>query len=103
MSAGTIFRVEDRRGHVILRTDDWVNAQQAAVTAHSKGKLCYVRGTHPTHDWDSQHPRRCRSCGGWDNGSYGSQAPCGYDWHGDGGSSLVAALERELRKRAGGR
>jgi hypothetical protein len=106
------FTVVSQRGRVFLGTDDWVAAQAAAVASHSHrlpdDDWLSVRGTHPTHDWgpplpgqgDSPpHARRCRKCGGWDNGSYGSQAPCGYDFSGVGGSSLVAAVERELAAR----
>lgn len=94
------FRVMDERGNLRRETDDWVDAQQLAVTALRDGRLYAVYGTHPSHDWDDERPRRCRNCDGWDNGSYGSQAPCGYDWSGEGGSSLAAALKRELAKRA---
>jgi hypothetical protein len=108
------FTVVNQHGGVILKTDDWVDAQAAAIASHShrssNDDWLSVRGTHPTHDWGLPHPdqgdspphaRRCRNCGGWDNGSYGSQAPCGYDF---AGTSLVGAIERELaaREAAGG-
>lgn len=99
-----IFKVEDQRGRVLTETDDWVDAQSRALVENwPRGGRLYVRGVHPTHDWDgkpgSQFPgreRRCRNCGTWDNGSYGSQSPCGYDWSHD---SLVSALEREIAAR----
>lgn len=101
-----VFKVVDARDRVLLETDDWVDAQKASIDMHNHSRLAYVRGTHPTHEWGDPHPgqnprhyRRCKKCDGWDNGSYGSQAPCGYDWHGEGGSSLVAAIERELAAR----
>lgn len=87
--------VERRRGGtlaVILRTDDWVAAETAALTPWPRDvDFRSVKGTHPTHDWNEQSGR-CRACGAWNNGSYGSHAPCGYDWH---GYSLTAALDRE--------
>jgi hypothetical protein len=92
----SIFRVETEWRHLVLETDDWVEAENRACTSLKAGTLLRVRGTHPTHDWDDQRPRRCRKCGGWDNGSYGSHAPCGYDWSHD---SLASALERELAAR----
>ena len=93
------YQVTDERGNVVLATDDWVDALTAAESANwPRGAVRRVRGTHPSHDWGSPHEgqqppdRRCTRCGGWDNGSYGSQAPCGYDWSRD---SLVTALHRE--------
>ena len=101
------FKVEDDRGRVVLETDDWVEAEARALTKNwpnRYGGSLSVRGTHPTHDWyapgrsqgNPDGSRRCRNCGGWDNGSYGSHAPCGYDWSRD---SLVSALEREIATR----
>lgn len=81
-----------RNGRVVLRTDDWVTAQRAAQPSRASESYGKVEGTHPTHRWTDERPRRCIDCGGWDNGSYGSQAPCGYDWS---QGSLLAALERE--------
>lgn len=94
----TIFRVENRHGETVLETDDWVDAQKAAIDAMRGSVLLHVHGTHPTHDWDSrQSPARCLNCGSWDNGSYGSQSPCGYDWD---RASLTDAITNELAKRA---
>jgi hypothetical protein len=93
----TVFTVETDDRRIVLGTDDWVDAQAAAIY-RGRGPLLYVRGTHPSHEWDAQAPRRCVKCQGWDNGSYGSQAPCGYDF---GGASLVSAIERELESRRG--
>lgn len=109
------FRVQD--GHTtVLETDDWVEAERCAVNASPQRSLSVI-GTHPTHDWDRREPThlssswppahwaapmgalsgaRCRRCGAWDNGSYGSHAPCGYDWSKD---SLMAALDREEAAR----
>lgn len=103
----SVFTVVTDAGRVALETDDWVLAEHTCVEAarDSRKGLLRVRGTHPTHDWyrpDKASPgnpyrdRRCRNCGGWDNGSYGSHAPCGHDWSHD---SLVSALERELAAR----
>lgn len=88
----TTFRVMDGQT-VVLETDDWVAAERKAVDAlrEFRPRVLSIRGTHPTHDWDDQHPRRCRACGGWDNGSYGSHAPCGYEFDGP----LLTALARE--------
>jgi hypothetical protein len=105
-----VFTVVNQRGRTVLETDDWVDAQAATLDTHSH-RLAHddwlsVRGTHPTHDWgpplpgqgdSAPHARRCVKCGGWDNGSYGSQAPCGYDF---AGASLVAVIARELASRA---
>lgn len=98
MTIFTVYEKYSRR--VLLETDDWVDAEvrSAPQRWRSKDEPVSIRGTHPTHDWDDQHPRRCRKCDGWDNGSYGSHAPCGYDF---GGMSLVGALERELAARSG--
>jgi hypothetical protein len=98
------YTVKDDRGHVRLETDDWVEALTAAETRNwPKDRTLHVTGTHPTHEWGPPHEgqnspgtRRCAKCDGWDNGSYGSQAPCGYDF---GGQSLWTALEREKRAR----
>jgi hypothetical protein len=102
------FKVEDDRGRVLLETDDWVEAESRALCRPgiSNREIRYVRGTHPTHDWyrpgrSAGNPDgvpRCHRCGGWDNGSYGSHAPCGYDFQ----TSLVATIERELAARADG-
>jgi hypothetical protein len=91
-----IFTVEDDRGRKVLETDDWAEAERRALTQNwpDPRTPLRVRGIHPTHDWDDQRPRRCRKCDGWDNGSYGSHAPCGFEWTGPGGSSLIAVLER---------
>ena len=100
---GGVFRVEDQRGRVVLRTDDWVEACSAALSSNwPRGGQLYVRGTHPTHNWGPPHAGqeppdpRCTACGAWDNGSYGSQSPCGYDWSND---ALVTALWRETQER----
>ena len=101
----TTFRVEDDRGRVLLETDDWVEAESRALIRSGDKNFRHVRGTHPTHDWyrpgrstgNPDGSTRCRNCGGWDNGSYGSHAPCGYDFQ---GTSLMATLERELAARA---
>lgn len=95
------FKVEDDRGRVVLETDDWVEAESKASARRRHGKFLYVRGTHLTHDWyrpgrtagNPDGVPRCRKCDGWDNGSYGSHAPCGYDF---GGAALVTVLEREI-------
>jgi hypothetical protein len=90
---------------VVLETDDWVEAEERSQVKHwpSSGRPLHIDGTHPTHDWGPPREgqgdritRRCRNCDGWDNGSYGSHAPCGYDFSHD---SLASALERELAKR----
>jgi hypothetical protein len=92
-----VFRVVNDRGAVVLETDDWIEACDRALSRNwPRGDALHVCGTHPTHDWDDQRPRRCRGCDGWDNSSYGSQAPCGYDWSHE---CLVTAVERELAAR----
>jgi hypothetical protein len=100
------YQVRDGDGHEVLATDDWVDACSAALPSNwPRAKRLRVSGTHPTHDWGP--PRegqrspdlRCTRCGAWDNGSYGSKAPCGYDF---GGHSLVTALWQETQARAAG-
>lgn len=105
---------------VVLETDDWVLAAQAAlVESWPRGTVRSVWGVHPSHDWELSALRpvgaalrspnvqegslrgvrsgaRCRSCGSTDNGSYGSLSPCGYDWSRD---SLVGGIRRELAAR----
>jgi hypothetical protein len=103
------FQVYNQRsGKVLLETDDWVEAEQRALGRKwpNSQTPIYIRGTHPTHDWSGPRKhggttmvRTCAKCGGYDNGSYGSHAPCGYDFDGEGGSSLMAALEREMAAR----
>jgi hypothetical protein len=103
------YRVVDGRGRTVLETDDWVEACTAALSAawSRKRSVRRVRGTHPTHDWGPPHEGqrspdpRCVKCGAWDNGSYGSVAPCGYDFS---GQALVTALwkETQARKAASG-
>jgi hypothetical protein len=90
--------VEDYTGRVILRTDDWVEACWTAheslrdVDQQGRGRdhnMATVVGVHPSHEFVDG---RCIRDGAWANGSYGSQAPCGYDWSND---SLISALKRE--------
>ena len=80
----------DRPGQTLFATDDWVAAEAFALDSPPR-RVYDVRGTHPTHQWDTQSPRRCTACSGWDNGSYGSHAPCGYDFAGE---SLFAHIRR---------
>jgi len=87
------FTVTGESGRVLLETDDWVAAQVVASDSLRRNSLPHIRGTHPSHKWEDQ---RCTQCGGWDNGSYGSQAPCDYDWS---HASLHSALEREMAAR----
>lgn len=100
------FTVTSASGVVLLETDDWVDAQAAALPRRPLrpgGDLLRVHGTHPSHSWgppregQGTRDRRCESCGAWDNGSYGSQAPCGYTWD----VSLAEAVGRELAARTG--
>jgi hypothetical protein len=96
------FRVEhDRSLHrlvpVVAETDDWVEAQRLVLASHhgynARKPDLRIVGTHPSHTWSDG---RCAACGGFDNGSYGSQAPCGYDWR---GRALVTAVADELAAR----
>ena len=97
------YTVKDDRGNVRLETDDWVDAQAAALSHNwPRGRTLTVTGTHPTHEWGPPHEGqrppdpRCTKCGAWDNGSYGSVAPCGYDWSRE---SLATALWKETQAR----
>lgn len=104
----TTFAVTTESNQLILETDDWVDAQAAAL-GRRPGTIRHVRGVHPSHVWDSDcstqltsyagYCRRCTKCGGWDNGSYGSQGPCGYNWD----AALVTVIERELGIREAAR
>lgn len=94
------FNVVDRLGRTVLATDDWVEAEWACHEALMASRsmdghdLLHIRGTHPTHAW-ARVPNdtpRCSKCGAWDNTSYGSHAPCGYDFE---GQALVTVLKRE--------
>lgn len=96
----------DEGGVLILETDDWVEACEVSLTMNWPRIIGgaiprHVRGVHPSHEWPvgmKHHDgARCGRCGAWNNGSYGSHAPCGYDWSRD---SLVSALEREKAARS---
>ncbi len=92
------FTVYEHGGAVVLETGDWVKAEERALAKNwpsARRPLC-IRGTHPSHGWDDQRPPRCRACGAWNNGSYGSHAPCGYDF---GEAPLITVIERELAAR----
>ena len=97
------FSVVTEAGYELLATDDWVEAEAAVIKRDGMPRtgITHIRGTHPTHSWgpprEGQVERtpRCTRCGGWDNGSYGSHAPCGYEFT----ESLVATIRRELEHR----
>ncbi len=68
---------------VIFQTDDWVELERFQLELdHTVNYM--IEGTHPSHEWrrskSSSVATRCSRCGAWDNGSYGSHAPCGYDF-----------------------
>lgn len=73
------------REQVLLKTDDWLEAEEKVsermrLTPDSmRQDLPRIVGTHPSHDWQG---RRCTRCGAFDNGSYSSHAPCGFDFKG---------------------
>lgn len=82
------FKIVDSFGSVVARTDDWIEAHRIErLTRTERDALLSIRGTHPSHKWAGE---RCITCGAWDNGSYGSHAPCGYDF---AGRSLAAILD----------
>lgn len=89
----TVFRVLDGSGRVALDTDDWVQAEACALRLPHRGPIARILGTHPTHTWAGE---RCNSCGGWDNGSYGSHAPCGFDFDGRSLVEVITELEATL-------
>lgn len=107
----TAFVVTDRRGAVHLRTDDWVEAERAVMDAHyyrpgGHSQELSIRGTHPSHEFGmavllpgepefKRADHRCSKCGAYNNGSYGSHAPCGYQFDG----ALVTVITRELAQR----
>lgn len=85
------FRGGGRRGRVVLETNDWLEAEHkvrelAALHPGRRGAAFTIDGTHPTHVWVSG---RCTACEGWDNGSYGSHAPCGFTF----GAPLVTYVK----------
>jgi hypothetical protein len=107
----TVYRVVDRYRNarpdrVVLDTDDWVDALSIAETCNWPRDVWTrsVEGTHPSHEWGPPHPGqqppdpRCVRCAAWDNGSYGSQGPCGYQWD----DALVSVIRRELAARSRG-
>jgi hypothetical protein len=86
------------RDRVVATTGDWVEAQRLLLESrhgHRPRNAPRLRltGTHPSHAWVN---RRCVRCDGWDNGSYGSQMPCGYDHR---GLPLVTIVANELAAR----
>lgn len=94
----TTFRVVNEYGRKVTDTDDWLEAQR--LSAGHPGRQ--IQGTHPSHDWDTQRERRCRACGGYDNGSYGSQLPCGYDSRGRSLAQIVVdELTRQEQRETG--
>ena len=92
--ATPIFRVVQRvpvvtyQERVILETDDWLEAE-AKVSSFLRDnrntmqrELPQVRGVHPSHEFATTGNPTCLNCGAWNNGSYGSHAPCGFDFEG---------------------
>jgi hypothetical protein len=87
---------------VLLETDDWREAERAAMRYRPnvvQRDLPEVRGTHPSHNFDpaklgASDVCRNEGCGSHNNGSYGSHAPCGFDF---GGRSLLQVLEEDPR------
>ncbi len=85
---------------VIFQTDDWVEFERFQLELNNKNQVgrysagYTTEGTHPSHEWSrsksSSVTTRCSRCGAWDNGSYGSHAPCGYDF---GQLPLVTIIE----------
>lgn len=101
----TTYRIERE---VVCETDDWVEAERAHMDLHRKPGAYKqgrprLEGTHPSHDfqpvdlstkpagWKSGGDDQCVNCGAIDNGSYGSHAPCGYDFE---GRPLIVEIER---------
>lgn len=80
--AFTVTLTQDRSTKVLLCTDDWLEAHAFVrnMTMPTNG-LVSIKGVHPTHDFvTAQGEKRCHQCGAYGNGSYGSQAPCGFDF-----------------------
>lgn len=79
---------------VLLETDDWLEAEAFVVRKSRPSRdsmqqdIPLIRGVHPSHDFATEGNPTCRNegCRSWNNGSYGSHAPCGYDF---GGQSLM--------------
>lgn len=103
------FKVTKSRGRhrveIIAATDDWVEALAAMQRTNDEllndrygdTYTLKIEGTHPSHDFPDPHiyNGRCSKCGAWDNGSYGSIAPCGYRFT----KSLIGTIEDEISKR----
>lgn len=73
---------------VLFETDDWLEAEAEvanliarAARGSRTGTLPEIKGVHPTHDFDTRSTI-CHNdgCGAWNNGSYGSHAPCGTEF-----------------------
>ncbi len=84
----------------VFETDDWLAAEAFAADARRRnqrlgnldGNNFSVEGVHPSHHFvQAQGETRCTVCGTYDNSSYGSHAPCGFD---SGGKSLAWHIER---------
>lgn len=72
------------REEVLLETDDWLAAEAEVERFMRTSPITMARdlprivGVHPSHDFDPRK-KTCRNegCRSWNNGSYGSHAPCG--------------------------
>ena len=77
---------------VILRTDDWIEAEEASSVKHWRNRQSPIRikGIHPTHTignvtrtFDIGDPYvfvGCTTCEAPDNGCFAIHAPCGYEF-----------------------
>jgi hypothetical protein len=90
----------------VLATDDWLEAEAKVSewlrhhpNTMQMRELPEVRGVHPSHDFPppGKGNPTCRNegCRSWNNGSYGSHAPCGFDFEGKSLHTLIE--ERKAR------
>lgn len=82
------------RDEVLLETDDWLEAEAEVrrIRNHPhmmENEVPQIRGVHPSHDFATSGNPTCKKCGARNNGSYGSHAPCGFDF---AGRSLAVIL-----------
>lgn len=102
------FEVRDG-SRVILRTDDWIEAEEAASVKHWRHKLAPLRiaGIHPSHsvgtvtkhygysDTTTSY-EGCATCEAPNNGCFAIHAPCGFDF---GNKSMATIIEEWRAER----
>ena len=97
-SAFVVELVDGQRTTELLRTDDWLEANdEVSDRPRDEQARIRIQGVHPTHSFVvAQGESLCIQCGAFENGSYGSQAPCGFDFE---GRSLAWHIQRWRERR----